>query len=139
MVERTPHICLDINLCGTLYTIRAGSIVHGLSYIKDGKLFTATGRVRVVNVNFVKTTFDKTCPPTEYFDQMVTCPSIVFDTSEERHAKLDLVMVDNIVSIDYVEADLAHGFSVPPIVDDVTDINPDALHANMTVLDRIEE
>ena len=140
MSTYTPHICLDLEIGGITYTLSEGAIVYGLTYTEKGVEKCLTGAVRVINSSQNKVTIKQTCPPESYFDKTVTCPSIVVDSSEKYKAVLTTISLSDIIAISSVEND-RHDSSTGGIiiVDDVTDIAPDDVYENMTVLDRIEE
>lgn len=141
MVTYTPHICLDLEIGGSTYTLSEGAIVYGLTYIDKGVEKCLTGAVRVINSSQNKVTVKQTCPPESYFEKTVTCQSIIIDSSDTYNAILTTVPIASIIAIDHVENDRHDngGAEGIPIVDDVSDIDPDDLYANMTVFDRIEE
>lgn len=138
MATCVPHICLDLEISGTVYSLSEGALVYGLVYTDNGTNKRLTGAVRLINSSNNKVTIKQTCPPESYFEKTVTCKSIVIDSSETYHAALTTVPISSIVAIDHV--DNGHhdgGVSDIMMVDDVSDIKPDDLYTNMTVLDRI--
>lgn len=140
MAEYKPHVCLDVYINSQEYTLSEGCVVKGLAYNSNGTTKCLSGAIRVINTESTKYTSTKTCPPESYFDKTVTCPSIVVDSSEKYKAVLTTISLSDIVAISSVEND-RHDSSTDGviIVDDVTDIDPDDVYENMTVLDRIEE
>lgn len=139
MATYKPHICLDIDVNGRTYTISEGATVYGLTYTENGVEKCVDGAIRVINTSQTKVMVKQTCPPESYFGQTVACQSIIVDTSKKYKASLKQVPITAITAIGSVENSIHEESSAPiPIVDDVSDISPDDLYANMTVLDRIE-
>ena len=141
MATYKPHICLDIDVDGSTYTISEGATVYGLVYTDKGIEKCLTGAVRVINSSQNKVTVKQTCPPESYFEKTVACQSIIIDSSDAYNAVLTTVPIASIIAIDRVENDRHDSDSVDGIliVDDVSDIDPDDLYVNMTVFNRIEE
>lgn len=140
MATYKPHICLDINVNGSTYTISEGTTVYGLTYNENGVEKCVDGAIRVINTSQTKVMVKQTCPPESYFGQTVACQSIIVDTSEKYKASLKQVPITAITAIGYIENDAHcdHSNNIT-VVDDVEDIPEDSLYTNMMVLDKIEE
>ena len=138
MANITPRVFADIEINGEVYTIHEGSKVCNLTYTQNYITTTLTGRVRVINTAGTRVTYDQSCPPESYFGIVVDCPSIIIDTSNTYHADLHLVPIDAITRIGSVVDEDTHYRDIP-IVDDVSDVDDEALRKNFLVFDRIEE
>ena len=100
----TPKLIVEVNITGSdspATTIKEGDTLTELKYMVDASEVTATGKITVINFNYVRPTTTATCihDTTSTFATAVTPTTMIVDCSTEFDSDVREVPFTSITSL----------------------------------------
>lgn len=100
----TPKLIVEVNITGSdspATTIKEGDTLTELKYMVDGSEVTTTGKITVINFNYVRPTTTATCihDTTSTFATAVTPTTMIVDCSTEFASDMREVLFTSITSL----------------------------------------
>ena len=100
----TPKLIVEVNITGSdspATTIKEGDTLTELKYMVDGSEVTTTGKITVINFNYVRPTTTATCvlDTTSTFATAVTPTTMIVDCSTEFDSDVREIPFTSITSL----------------------------------------
>ena len=100
----TPKLIVEVNITGSdspATTMKEGQTLTELKYMVDGSEVTTTGKITVINFNYVRPTTTATCihDTTSTFATAVTPTTMIVDCSTEFDSDVREVPFTSITSL----------------------------------------
>ena len=100
----TPKLIVEVNITGSdspATTIKEGDTLTELKYMVDGSEVTTTGKITVINFNYVRPTTTATCihDTTSTFATAITPTTMIVDCSTEFASDVREVPFTSITSL----------------------------------------
>lgn len=100
----TPKLIVEVNITGSdspSTTIKEGDTLTELKYMVDGSEVTTTGKITVINFNYVRPTTTVTCihDTTSTFATAVTPTTMIVDCSTEFDSDVREIPFTSITSL----------------------------------------